>query len=96
MRLGTHLECVGSSPRVSGVCQDGARKFAKRRSRLVGRLSEVAKKLAGNDVVGSRRKFARRFVERISKLAGNTKGDRRKEDRRTYRKIAGGCQSMRE
>ncbi|RWW50039.1 hypothetical protein BHE74_00043724 [Ensete ventricosum] len=47
MRLGTRQECVGSSPRVLGVCQDGIREFAKRRSRLVGRLSRVAKMLDG-------------------------------------------------
>ncbi|RWV93340.1 hypothetical protein GW17_00044213 [Ensete ventricosum] len=91
MRLGTHQECVGSSPRVLGVCQDGAREFAKRRPRLVGRLSGVAEKLVGSrndDVVGSRRKFARRFTEGIGKLAGNVKGDRWKEDQRTCRKIA--------
>ncbi|RWV89435.1 hypothetical protein BHE74_00012423 [Ensete ventricosum] len=46
MRLGTRQECVGSSPRVSGVYQDGAREFARRRPRLVGRLSRVAEKLA--------------------------------------------------
>ncbi|RRT37161.1 hypothetical protein B296_00043426 [Ensete ventricosum] len=49
-----------------------------------------------DDAVGSRRKFARRFAEGIGKLAGNTKGDHRKEDRRTCRKIAGGCRSIRE
>ncbi|RRT47475.1 hypothetical protein B296_00044377 [Ensete ventricosum] len=49
MQLGTHQECVGSSPRVSGVCQDGTREFARRRPRLVGRLSGVAEKLTGND-----------------------------------------------
>ncbi|RZS26991.1 hypothetical protein BHM03_00060419 [Ensete ventricosum] len=37
-----------------------------------------------------------RFVEGIRKLAGNTKGDRRKEDQRTCHKITGGCRSMRE
>ncbi|RWW78290.1 hypothetical protein BHE74_00013499 [Ensete ventricosum] len=42
-----------------------------------------------DDAMGSRRKFARRFVERIGKLAGNAKGDRRKEDQRTCRKIVG-------
>ncbi|RWW40283.1 hypothetical protein BHE74_00054316, partial [Ensete ventricosum] len=36
-----------------------------------------------DDAVGSCWKFARRFVERIGKLAGNVKGDHRKEDRRT-------------
>ncbi|RWW54248.1 hypothetical protein BHE74_00039178 [Ensete ventricosum] len=52
--------------------------------------------LSSDDAVGSRRKFARRFVEGIRKLAGNTKGDHWKENRRTCRKIAGGCRSMRE
>ncbi|RRT33743.1 hypothetical protein B296_00055509 [Ensete ventricosum] len=48
-----------------------------------------------NDAFGSRQKFARRFAEGIGKLVGNVKGDRREEDRRTYRKIVGGCQSIR-
>ncbi|RRT61287.1 hypothetical protein B296_00014385 [Ensete ventricosum] len=48
MRLGTHQECVRSSPRVSGVCQDSAREFIGRRPRLVGRLSGVAEMLAGS------------------------------------------------
>ncbi|RWW45240.1 hypothetical protein BHE74_00048936 [Ensete ventricosum] len=55
MRLGTRRECVESSPRVSGVCQDGAREFVRRRPRLTEKLSGVAEKLAGNDVVGSHR-----------------------------------------
>ncbi|RRT34708.1 hypothetical protein B296_00038984 [Ensete ventricosum] len=46
--------------------------------------------------MGSHRKFARRFVEGIGKLAGNVKGDCRKEDRQTCRKIVRGCRSMRE
>ncbi|RZS29337.1 hypothetical protein BHM03_00063058 [Ensete ventricosum] len=49
-----------------------------------------------DDAVRSRRKFARRFTEGIRKLARNAKGDRQKEDRRTCRKIVGGCRSMRE
>ncbi|RRT71805.1 hypothetical protein B296_00019962, partial [Ensete ventricosum] len=47
MRLGTRQECVGSSLRVSGVYQDGAREFARRRPRLTGRFSGVAEKLIG-------------------------------------------------
>ncbi|RRT34401.1 hypothetical protein B296_00048005 [Ensete ventricosum] len=47
-------------------------------------------RLSSDDTVGSRRKFTRRFAEGIEKLAGNAKGDHRKEDQRTYRKIAGG------
>ncbi|RRT61140.1 hypothetical protein B296_00022495 [Ensete ventricosum] len=46
MRLRTRLECVRSSRRVSGAYQDGAREFAGRRLRLVGRLSRVAEWLA--------------------------------------------------
>ncbi|RZR83880.1 hypothetical protein BHM03_00010622 [Ensete ventricosum] len=53
-------------------------------------------RLSSDDVVGSHRKFARRFIEGIRKLIGNAKGDRREEDQRTYRKIVGGCRSMRE
>ncbi|RRT61847.1 hypothetical protein B296_00038359 [Ensete ventricosum] len=45
--------------------------------------------------MGSCRKFDRRFAEGIGKLVGNAKGDCREEDRRTNRKIAGGCRSMR-
>ncbi|RRT31995.1 hypothetical protein B296_00057367 [Ensete ventricosum] len=102
MRLGTRLECVRSSSRVSGTYQDGVREFARRRPRLVGRLSGVAERLAesltttgaielqpddgprsslgigpgSDDAMGPRREFARRFVEEIEKLAGNTPGDR--------------------
>ncbi|RWW87844.1 hypothetical protein BHE74_00003307 [Ensete ventricosum] len=46
MRLGTRLECVGSLLRVLRAYQDGTREFARRRPRLTGRLSRVAKKLA--------------------------------------------------
>ncbi|RZS09657.1 hypothetical protein BHM03_00040764 [Ensete ventricosum] len=62
MRLGTHLECIGSSSRVSGVCQDGAREFTERRPGLTERLSGKAEKLV-------------RSWEGIKKLAGNTLGD---------------------
>ncbi|RWW09638.1 hypothetical protein GW17_00026862 [Ensete ventricosum] len=48
------------------------------------------------DEVGPRRKFARRFTEGIEKLAGNVKGDRHEENRRTCHKIAGSCRSMQE
>ncbi|RZR75049.1 hypothetical protein BHM03_00048555 [Ensete ventricosum] len=52
--------------------------------------------LSSDDAVGSHRKFARRFAKGSGKLAGNAKGDCREEDQRTYRKIAGGCRSMRD
>ncbi|RWW43774.1 hypothetical protein BHE74_00050525 [Ensete ventricosum] len=48
MRLGTRLECVRSSPRVLGVCQDGARKFTRRRPRYTKRLSGEAEKHTGS------------------------------------------------
>ncbi|RRT85162.1 hypothetical protein B296_00008956 [Ensete ventricosum] len=47
MRLGTRLEYVGSLLRVSGDCQDGAKEFIGRRSRLIERLSRVAERLTG-------------------------------------------------
>ncbi|RWW55666.1 hypothetical protein BHE74_00037679 [Ensete ventricosum] len=46
--------------------------------------------------MGSRRKFARRFVEGIGKLTGNAKGDCREEDQRTCHKITAGCRNMQE
>ncbi|RRT50605.1 hypothetical protein B296_00020356 [Ensete ventricosum] len=48
---------LGSSPRVSRVFHDGTREFARRRLRLIGRLSGVTEKLTGSsdEVVGSRR-----------------------------------------
>ncbi|RWV81073.1 hypothetical protein GW17_00057544 [Ensete ventricosum] len=78
MRLRTRLECVGSSPRVSGVCYDGAREFTERRSRLVERLSGEAEKLAGSceglevDLLAM---LIWELTEGIRKLAGNTLGD---------------------
>ncbi|RWW57237.1 hypothetical protein BHE74_00035982 [Ensete ventricosum] len=51
-------------------------------------------KTDSDDTVGSRRKFTKRFTEGIRKLTGNAKGDRRKEDRRTYHKIARGYRNM--
>ncbi|RWV92225.1 hypothetical protein GW17_00045417 [Ensete ventricosum] len=53
-------------------------------------------KPSSDDAVRSRQKFARRFAEGIGKLARNAKGDRREEDMRTCRKIAGGCWSIRD
>ncbi|RWV80477.1 hypothetical protein GW17_00058253 [Ensete ventricosum] len=73
------VDTFGNLPRVrvSGVCQDGVREFAKEDRDLP------------EDCRG-------RFAEGIGKLAGNVKGDRRKNDRRTCRKITGGCRSMRD
>ncbi|RWV85557.1 hypothetical protein GW17_00052639 [Ensete ventricosum] len=79
MRLETCQECIRSSPRVSGVCHDGTREFARRRPRLAGILSRVAEKACRD---GISPKFTRKFVEGIEKLVGNTPGDRRKKTRR--------------
>ncbi|RRT47270.1 hypothetical protein B296_00029381 [Ensete ventricosum] len=75
MRLRTCQECVGSSPKVSRACPDGTREFARRRPRLVERLSRVAEKLAGSsdDEVGSRRKL----LGDSSKELGSSLGTRR-------------------
>ncbi|RZS25004.1 hypothetical protein BHM03_00058159 [Ensete ventricosum] len=63
MRLETHQECIGSSPRISGVCQDSVREFARRRPRLTGRLSGVAEKLAWKSSLGIRREITGRRPE---------------------------------
>ncbi|RZR95964.1 hypothetical protein BHM03_00024873, partial [Ensete ventricosum] len=75
--FGNSPECVGSSPRVSGVCQDGAKEFAKRRSRLAERLSAVAEKLAGSRDESSRetrreiaRKKTRGRAARLPEVGG--------------------------
>ncbi|RWV77939.1 hypothetical protein GW17_00061167 [Ensete ventricosum] len=80
MRLGTRQECIGSSPRVLGACQDSVREFVRRRRRLTGRLSGVAEKLIGrlNDVVGAHRVFARTSPKVSRRSLG------------THREIAGG------
>ncbi|RWW03320.1 hypothetical protein GW17_00033530 [Ensete ventricosum] len=49
---------------------------------------------SSDDEVVSHREFTRRFIEGIKNLAGNTKGDRREEDRRAYRKNTGGYRIM--
>ncbi|RWW57005.1 hypothetical protein BHE74_00036242 [Ensete ventricosum] len=72
--------------------------FHPRRGFIISGVNVEASRshLYSDDVLGSRWKFARRFAEGIGKLAGNTKGDRQKEDRRTCRKIARGCRNIRE
>ncbi|RZR85712.1 hypothetical protein BHM03_00012732 [Ensete ventricosum] len=86
MRLGIRQECIGSSLRVSGACQDCTREFAKRRSRLIRRLSGVAEKLVGSwdglvmdvsgqgldDAVGA----CRAFTRTLPKVSGRSPGTR--------------------
>ncbi|RZR98644.1 hypothetical protein BHM03_00028038 [Ensete ventricosum] len=87
MRLGTHQECVGSLLRVSGACQDGTREFARRRPRLIERLSGVAEKLIGSwDGL-----VMDDFAEGIGKIARNMPGDRRRKTVRLTAGEAGGC-----
>ncbi|RRT42980.1 hypothetical protein B296_00021955 [Ensete ventricosum] len=52
--VGNRQERVRSSLRVSGVYQDSAKEFVRRKPRLVGRLSGVAEKLAGSCQIGRR------------------------------------------
>ncbi|RZR81854.1 hypothetical protein BHM03_00008159 [Ensete ventricosum] len=82
-------ESIGSLP---GWRKGVRQKKTETRRKIVGGSRKACRESGcSDDVVGSRPKFARRFVEGIGKLAGNVKGDRRKEDRRTYRKIVGVC-----
>ncbi|RWW38327.1 hypothetical protein BHE74_00056448 [Ensete ventricosum] len=90
MWLGTHLECVRSSPRVLGACKDGAREFAGRRLRLTERLSgdwTIWWELSGSSL-GLRQDF----TEGIGKIARNTSGDRQRKTIRLVVGSAGGCQ----
>ncbi|RZR92383.1 hypothetical protein BHM03_00020686 [Ensete ventricosum] len=84
MRLGTRQECVGSLPWVSGACQDGAREFARRRSRLTEKLSGVVEKRVGSweglevDIIhGPRIKLRHRVKDWTMRreLVGSSLGD---------------------
>ncbi|RZS19652.1 hypothetical protein BHM03_00052121 [Ensete ventricosum] len=91
------VDAFGNSPGVCWKLTEDIQSLPGWRKGVRQKKIETCRKIVGgNDVVGSRRKFARIFVEGIRKLAGNTKGDRQEEDRRTCYKITGGCQSMRE
>ncbi|RWW37795.1 hypothetical protein BHE74_00057051 [Ensete ventricosum] len=81
------MECVGSSLRVSGACQDYAREFTGRRLRLVGRLSRVAERLVGSldDAVGARQEFARTSPKVSERLLG-TRRRSSEEDHKTHRR----------
>ncbi|RWV81582.1 hypothetical protein GW17_00056979 [Ensete ventricosum] len=80
MWLGTRLECVGSLPRVSGACQDGAREFAERRPRLAERLSGVTENLTESwEGLDDAMRAHREFDEGIGKIARNTLGDRKRK-----------------
>ncbi|RZR89973.1 hypothetical protein BHM03_00017791 [Ensete ventricosum] len=84
MRLGTRLEYVGSSSRVSRVCQDSAREYAKR-------LLRVAERSFRNDAVGKSLGVLWEVAEGVGSLPRWRKGVRRKKTE-THRKIIGGSQ----
>ncbi|RWV96572.1 hypothetical protein GW17_00040701 [Ensete ventricosum] len=98
------VDAVGNSPGVRRKLVEGIgslpgwhkgvrQKKIETHRKIIG----VAEKLtrSSDDAVGYRRKFARRFVEGIEKLAANAKGDCQEEDQRTCYKIVEGCQIMR-
>ncbi|RWW64148.1 hypothetical protein BHE74_00028629, partial [Ensete ventricosum] len=62
---------IGSSSKVSGAYQDGAREFVGKRPRLAGRFSGEAEKLVGT--------VRLEFAEGIRKLTKNTRGHRRRK-----------------
>ncbi|RZS17516.1 hypothetical protein BHM03_00049664 [Ensete ventricosum] len=90
-----HAEGIGS---LLGWRKEVHQKKTETHRKIIG----VAKKLAGNDgprsslsielgfgrYSGISLKFARRFVEGIGKLAGNTPGDRRKKTERLTARMA--------
>ncbi|RWV89975.1 hypothetical protein GW17_00047856 [Ensete ventricosum] len=90
------VDAFGNSPGVCRKLAKGIRSLPGWRKGVRQKKTETHRNRGSDDAMGSRRKFARRFIEGIGKLAGNMKGDRWKEDRRTCRKIAGGCRSIRE
>ncbi|RRT47182.1 hypothetical protein B296_00016995 [Ensete ventricosum] len=103
MNLETRQECqklaegIGS---LLGWCKGVHQKKTETRRKIIEGSRKACRESGYlDDVVGSHWKFARRFAgkfEGIRKLVGNAKGDYRKEDLRTCRKIAGGYRSMRE
>ncbi|RWW41095.1 hypothetical protein BHE74_00053442, partial [Ensete ventricosum] len=100
----------GNSPGVRQKLAEGIGSLLGWRKGVRQKKTETRRKIIGDnrprsnlgirpssdDDVVSWWEFARRFAKRIRKLTGNTKGDRREEDRRTYRMNAGGYRIMRE
>ncbi|RWW08765.1 hypothetical protein GW17_00027779 [Ensete ventricosum] len=95
------VDAVGNSP---GVCRRLAGRLSRVAEKLVGNLtmtgsvelqpdngprSSLSIESGFERCGGFRWEFARRFVEGIGKLAGNTPGDYRGEDQKTCRKYAG-------
>ncbi|RWV92596.1 hypothetical protein GW17_00045013 [Ensete ventricosum] len=74
---------LGSSPRVSRVFHDSAREFARRRLRLIGRLSGVTEKLAGRSSLRTRREIAGRSPEDLPQECRRLPDWR--DERRVYR-----------
>ncbi|RZR75907.1 hypothetical protein BHM03_00000489 [Ensete ventricosum] len=73
MRLGTRLECIESSPRVSGAYQDDAREFTGRRPRLAGRLSVVVERLELRSLPRWHKRVHRKKAETRRKIVGGSR-----------------------
>ncbi|RRT31575.1 hypothetical protein B296_00044201 [Ensete ventricosum] len=85
-KIETHRKIVGGSRK---ACRKLGWSYNELRSSLgIGPSSD--------DEMVSHWEFAKRFAEGIGKLTGNTKGDRREEDRRIGRKNVRGYRIMRE
>ncbi|RRT58598.1 hypothetical protein B296_00014829 [Ensete ventricosum] len=54
--------------RVSGVCQDDAKVFAKRRPKLTERLSGIAEKHTGKSSLGTRREIAGKKIRGLATI----------------------------
>ncbi|RRT40094.1 hypothetical protein B296_00022119 [Ensete ventricosum] len=87
------VDAFRNSPGVCRKLAEGIGSLPEWRKGVCQKKIKTRRKIVG---VGSRRKFTRRFAEGIGKLTGNANGDREKEDRRTCRKIARGCRSIRD
>ncbi|RWV77406.1 hypothetical protein GW17_00061768 [Ensete ventricosum] len=97
--LGVHRKLAEGIGSLLGWHKRVRQKKIEARRMIVGGSRKACRDLGiglgSDDAVGSRQKFARRFVEGIGKLVGNAKGDYREEDRRTCCKIIRGYRIIR-
>ncbi|RWW37647.1 hypothetical protein BHE74_00057205 [Ensete ventricosum] len=80
------VDVVRNSPGVRRKLAEGIRSMPGWYKGVRQKKTEIHRK-----IIGGSRKACQEFTEGIRKLAGNAKGDCQEEDRRTCRKIAGGC-----
>ncbi|RRT31692.1 hypothetical protein B296_00048377 [Ensete ventricosum] len=99
------VDAVGNSSGVRRKLAEGIGSSSGWRKRVRQKKTETHRKIVGgsrkacrdsDDEMVSRWEFAKRFAEGTGKLTGNTKGDRREEDRRIGRKNARDYRIMRE